>query len=147
MDRGCTVAQVVLRSCTGWVCMGAQDVFLSIRFTISQMVFHIFSPRSSIYLSGYLIIFASERRRKLSNTTALASDIAFWAIATAVLMFSSGASIKIASCTGAQTRTPLSMAKQQAKRSISDPLPCMGKLRRDLGLGLGPMCIVHPKVV
>ena len=47
----------------------------------------------------------------------------------------SAPSISSASWTGAHTSTPRSVARQQASRSISAPLACIGKLRSDIGRG------------
>ena len=44
--------------------------------------------------------------------------------------------INNASCTGAQTSTPSLTAKQHAKRSISAPLPCIGKFKSERDLVL-----------
>jgi hypothetical protein len=47
----------------------------------------------------------------------------------------------------AQTAMPLSVARQQARRSISAPLACMGKFRRLLGLASVPTWTPQPKPV
>ena len=60
---------------------------------------------------------------------------------------SNGAQIRKASCTGAQTSIPRSVARQAASRIISAPLACIGKLRSDLGLDVLPTCTRHPKTV
>ena len=48
---------------------------------------------------------------------------------------------------GAQTSIPRSIARQQATRSISAPLACMGKLRSERGLGLSPIRTCQPNTV
>ena len=58
--------------------------------------------------------------------------------ATSASRRSSGAQISTASCTGAQTSIPRSVARQQASRNISAPLACMGKLRRARGFAFSP---------
>ena len=52
-------------------------------------------------------------------------------LATSSSMRSIGAQIRKASCTGAQTSMPRSVARQAAIRIISAPLACIGKFRSD----------------
>src|SRR5262249_52280662 len=52
-----------------------------------------------------------------------------------------------ASCTGAQTSIPRSVAKQQAIRSISAPFACIKKFRRDLMFGSGAPRTRQPNAV
>ena len=52
-----------------------------------------------------------------------------------------------ASWTGAQISIPSSVPRQQARRSISAPLACIGKFCRDRRLTFGPTCTVQPKTV
>jgi hypothetical protein len=55
--------------------------------------------------------------------------------------------IKIHQCTGAQTSTPRSVARQQAIRSISAPLACIGKFRSERGFESSPIRSHQPKTV
>ena len=47
--------------------------------------------------------------------------------------------IRKASCTGAQTSIPRSVARQVARRIISAPLACIGKFRSERGLTFSPI--------
>jgi DNA-binding CsgD family transcriptional regulator len=58
--------------------------------------------------------------------------------ATSASIRSSGAQIKKASCTGAQTSIPRSVAKQAASRIISAPLACIGKFIIERAFGFEP---------
>lgn len=59
---------------------------------------------------------------------------------------STSASMRSASCTGAQTVMPLSVAAIQAIRSISAPFAWSGKFRMLRGLASVPVRTVHPNV-
>ena len=76
-----------------------------------------------------------------------ASAMAARMAATSASRRSNGAQISTASCTGAQTSIPRSVARQHASRSISAPFACIGKLRSDRGLGFSPTCTCHPNTV
>ena len=113
---------------SGWLCSSISD----------WMASHIRRPRGSMYRSGWRIIVASDRSSSPPNTMRLASAMALRVLLTMWSISSTGASISIASCTGAQTEMPSSVARQQARRSISAPLACIGKFRIDLGLAEAP---------
>jgi len=81
----------------------------------------------SSYSSGQSVP-SSKPPSTMRDASAMAARI--WAISLSKR--SSGAQISAASCTGAQTSIPRSVAKQQASRNISAPLACIGKLRSDL---------------
>ena len=66
---------------------------------------------------------------KPSNTIRDASHIAPRVVTTAASIPSASPSTRRASCTGAQTWTPRSEARQHASRRISAPLACIGKFR------------------
>src|SRR5262249_15583821 len=71
---------------------------------------HITAPRGSMYLSGQRTILTSVASSKPDRTMREASAMEARAAAMSASSRSKGANIKIASCTGAQTSTPTSVA-------------------------------------
>src|SRR5512132_2120729 len=60
---------------------------------------------------------------------------------------SRGAQISTASCTGALISMPRSVARQHAKRSISAPFACIGKLRKERSFACAGTCTRQPNTV
>src|SRR5262249_51334849 len=107
--------------------------FASWRATNERTRSHITLPRLSMYRSGWRMMTASVPISNPPSTIREASAMAMRIRVTSSSRWSSGAQINTASCTGAHTSISRSVARQHAKRSISAPLACIGKLRNDRG--------------
>src|SRR5262245_7549873 len=100
---------------------------------------HITVPRGSEYRFGHLVTETSVPSSNPDSTLRDASAMAARMVAIVASRRSDGAEIKKASWTGAQTSIPRSVARQAARRIISAPFACIGKLRNERGLGFSPM--------